>query len=427
MTMATASPPVGLASDPVLPQRDLLLDADAVAEQLSRISHGDSIIQSCNLRRAKYRIGESLRVVYDVVADGRRFVMSARTFDNSADVFRNAELHADRVLGMPGVAHDPHTSTVWWTLPNDRKLRNLGTLLDPPMRVRRSSGVAWDQSELVEYAPEKSATVRLLDPHGQVSGFAKAYLDRDALDVANQYNRIAASIALLDGIRTPRALGWARPDRILVLEPMRGRTWTQLPAEVQPVAMKQLGAALANIHGLPTDFGRGPFQRYREERVLNSADLVMTARPDVADAVRAVRDQLAGGPPSPKAIVCLHGDVHANNVLFHADEVHMIDFDQGGSGAAAADLGSLLGTLLTTQLLRPDTAVDGLGAAFLDGYRAVRALPSGAELRWYTAAALLAERAIRAVNRVNTPMLEVLPELIEIADAVLAGKLSADG
>ncbi len=80
----------------------------------------------------------------------------------------------------------------------------------------------------------------------------------------------------------------------------------------------------------------------------------------------------------------------------------MIDFDQGGSGAAAADMGSVLGTLLTTQLLRPDTAVDGLGAAFLDGYRAVRALPSGAELRWYTAAALVAERAIRAVNRVNS-------------------------
>ncbi len=291
MTMATASPPVGFASDPALPQRDLLLDPDSVAEQLGRISHHDASIDSCSLRRVKYRIGESLRVVYDVVADGRRFVMSARTFDNSAEVFRAAESNADRVLGLPGVAHDPRTSTVWWTLPNDRKLRNLGTLLDPPVRVRRSSGVAWDQSELVEYAPEKSATVRLVDAHGQVSGFAKAYLDRDALDVANQYNRIAASIALLDGIRTPRALGWARPDRIIVLEPMRGRAWTQMPSEVQPMAMHQLGTALANIHGLPTDFGRGPFQRYRPARVLNSADLVSVARPDVARALHSVRDQ----------------------------------------------------------------------------------------------------------------------------------------
>jgi aminoglycoside phosphotransferase (APT) family kinase protein len=418
---------VGFAADPALPQRDLLLDPDSVAEQLSRMSHYDSHIESCSLRRVKYRIGESLRVVYDVVAGGRKFVMSARTFSNSAEVFRSAEVDAERVLRMPGVAHDPINGTVWWTLPNDRKLRNLGTLLDPPVRVRRSSGVAWDQSELVEYAPEKSATVRLHDAHGQVTGFAKAYLDRDVLDVANQYNRIAASIALLDGIRTPRALGWARPDRIIVLEPMRGRPWTQLPAEIQPLAMQQMGTALANIHGLPTDFGRGPFQRYRQERVANSAELVAIARPDVADAVRVVRDQLIGGPPAPKAVVCLHGDVHANNVLFHGDEVHLIDFDQGGSGAAAADMGSLLGTLLTTQLLHPETAVDGLGAAFLDGYSSVRALPSGAELRWYTAAALVAERAIRAVNRVNRPVLAVLAELIEMADSVLAGKLSADG
>jgi hypothetical protein len=38
-TMATASPALGFASDPALPQRDLLLDPDSVAEQLGRISH----------------------------------------------------------------------------------------------------------------------------------------------------------------------------------------------------------------------------------------------------------------------------------------------------------------------------------------------------------------------------------------------------
>jgi aminoglycoside phosphotransferase (APT) family kinase protein len=425
--MATTSPPVGFAADPVIPSRDLLLDPDSVAEQLRRISHHDTTIESCNLRRVKYRIGESLRVVYDVVAGGRSFVMSARTFPNSAAVFRRSEASAERVLGMPGVAHDPRTDTVWWTLPNDRKLRNLGTLLDPPIRVRRSSGVAWDQSQLVEYAPEKSATARLVDPHGQVSGYAKAYRDRDALEVATQYNRIAASIALLNGIRTPRALGWARPDRIVVLEPMRGRVWTQLPTDVQPNAMLNFGAALANIHGLPTDFGRGPFQRYQLARVRNSADLVAIARTDVAAAVQRLRDKLVDGAPAPDSVVCLHGDVHAKNVLFHGDQVHMIDFDQGGSGAAGADIGSMLASLLTSNLLDPDAAPDGLGAAFLDGYSAVRPLPNSAELQWYTAAAFVAERAIRAVNRVNQPTLAVLPELLEIADAVLAGKLSVDG
>ena len=104
----------------------------------------------------------------------------------------------------------------------------------------------------------------------------------------------------------------------------------------------------------------------------------------------------------------------------------MIDFDQGGSGASAADLGSMLASLMTLRLVDPENSVDGLGTAFLAGYRAVRPLPPSAELRWYTAAALVAERAIRAVNRVNQPVLEILPQVLEMAEATLAGKLTID-
>ena len=136
---------------------------------------------------------------------------------------------------------------------------------------------------------------------------------------------------------------------------------------------------------------------------------------------------MAAGPPTHNTAVYLHGDVHANNVLFHGDEVNMIDFDQSGSGAASADLGSMLASLMTLRLVDPDAAVEGLGAAFLDGYSAVRPWPSTTELSWYTAAACVAERAIRAVNRVNLPVLEVLPQVLEMAEATLAGKVGLDG
>lgn len=426
VTMTTSSPSAGFATDPVIPARDVLLNETDVAEIVGRMYNRPGDIESCTLRRAKYCIGESLRVAYDIGIDGRNFVISARTFQNSADAFRRARPHAETVGGVPGVAHDPGTHSVWWTLPNDRQLRNIGTLLDPPRRVRESSGVAWDQSVLVEYAPERSATARLVDAHGQTSGFGKAYLDRDAFDVADQYNRVAASIALLDGIRTPRAFGWARPDRLVVLEPMRGRTWAQLPDEIRPHAMRSLGEALANVHGLPTDFGHGPSQRYRTERVLSSADIVAIARPDVAEAARRLRDKLAEGPPDNERVVCLHGDLHSDNVLFHGDQIHMIDFDQGGSGAASADLGSMLASLMTSRMIDPKTSLEGLGAAFLDGYRKIRPLPTHAELRWYTGAAFVAERSTQAVIRVSRPTLAILPELIEMADAVLAGRVRID-
>ena len=58
-------------------------------------------------------------------------------------------------------------------------------------------------------------------------------------------------------------------------------------------------------------------------------------------------------------------------------------------------------------------------SAFLSGYRTLRQLPPEHSLRWHTAAALVAERAVRAVNRVHLPTLDRLPELLNTADDVL--------
>ncbi|HEY4609848.1 MAG TPA: phosphotransferase [Ilumatobacteraceae bacterium] len=424
--MTTAGSYTGFTADPVVPSRELLLDSGFVADRIGSIFARRSVSR-CSLRWANYYIGESLRLAYDVAVDGRQFVMSARTFTDSAAVFERARASAEPVDGMPGIAHDPTTQTVWWTVPNDRRLRNLGTLLEPPNRVRQSSGVAWDRSALMRYSPECSATAQVLDADGQVTGYAKAYGDRDALEVAEQYNRMAASMTMLDNVRTPRALGWARPDRIVVLEPMPGRQWVQLPADVQPVAMRHLGAALANVHGLPTPFGRGSFQRYRPERIVHSADLVGLARNDVATDVRRLGDRLAEEAPARAPAVNLHGDLQTQKVLFHGDQVHILDVDRGGSGPASADLGSVLASVLAHQVVNPDKAVDGLGGELLDGYRSVRSLPSEGDLRWHTAAAVVAERAIRAVNRINESTLAVLPDLVALGEEVLEAGVLLDG
>ena len=82
--MTTASPPSAFVADPVIPSRDLLLDRETVSEIIGRITHHEGAMEWCSLRRAKYRVGESMRVVYDVIADGREYVMSALTFANSA-------------------------------------------------------------------------------------------------------------------------------------------------------------------------------------------------------------------------------------------------------------------------------------------------------------------------------------------------------
>src|SRR3954454_1080268 len=204
--MTAARSYTGLTADPVVPSREFLLDPNFVRDRIGRIFAAS--VSGCSLRSAEYFIGDSLRVVYDVAVADRQFVMSARTFADSGAAFDRAQASAEPVDGIAGIAHDPTTQTVWWTVPNDRRLRNLGTLLDPPQRVRLSSGVDWEQSVLVHYRPECSATAQLLDAEGQVTGYAKAYGDRDALEVAEHYNRVAASMTLLDAVRTPRVLGW---------------------------------------------------------------------------------------------------------------------------------------------------------------------------------------------------------------------------
>jgi Ser/Thr protein kinase RdoA (MazF antagonist) len=102
--------------------------------------------------------------------------------------------------------------------------------------------------------------------------------------------------------------------------------------------------------------------------------------------------------------------MHANNVLFHGDDVNMIDFDQGGPVLPGRS-GQHAGFADDLRLVNPDTTVEGLGAAFLEGYNAVRPLPSTAELAWYTVA-VVSPSGRFAVNRMNQPVLEVLPHCL---------------
>ena len=63
-----------------------------------------------------------------------------------------------------------------------------------------------------------------------------------------------------------------------------------------------------------------------------------------------------------------------------------------------------------------------LARAFLVSYATTRRLPTGNSLRWHAAAALLAERALRAVNRVRPEGLRRLREILIEAEGLLEGK-----
>lgn len=393
LTVGTDRP--ALAPDPAIPGRDALLDPAHVAAVLG--------VERCTLVRAKYRIGESLRVVHRTHGAAGEGLVSARAFAGGA--------------------------VRWWTFPDDRRLVGVRELLAPPAAVAAlaAAGGRWVASEVVEYAPERSVTVRAVDGGGCAVAYAKAYAPGtvDVPTLAGRYDAVAAGLAATGlPVRSPRAIGWSADRHLLVLEAMPGERWADLSARGGPAALvpvlHRLGQGVAAVHSLAPPPGVRAFGRLGVARIVHSGELVATARPDVAGPLGAVTASLAATVPSGQPVL-LHGDCHPKNALATGDGLALVDLDQAGTGPAAADVGSLLARLRLAVALGDEDGASAarLAAAFLAGYATVRPLPPEPELRWHTAAALVAEQAVRAVNRVRPRPLARLADVVAAAAATL--------
>jgi aminoglycoside phosphotransferase len=362
-----------LAPDPALPQRDeLLCPASPDVEVV----------------RCKYRVGESLRVLYRV--DGDRLV-TVRV----------------RAGGRPQ----------WWVFPDDRRLTGVADVMAPSAVLRAlPGGRSWVASEVAEYAPERSLTARALDGDGRATAYVKLYApgSRDVAALARRYRHASVNAD------APAPLGW-RGD-VLVLDVAPGRRWADVPQAEAVAVVGRLGAAIARLHGATPPAGTPSFGRLGTARLDGAVAAVSAARPDVAGALGAVRSRLAGRRIDDRAAVLLHGDCHPKNALDDGHRLTLIDLDQAGTGPAAADLGSFLARLRVGVITGQHTAADerSLAAAFLVGYASRRPVPSCGDLASHTAAAVLAEQAVRAVNRVRPAVLSRLAEVVDAAGEVLA-------
>jgi len=92
----------------------------------------------------------------------------------------------------------------------------------------------------------------------------------------------------------------------------------------------------------------------------------------------------------------------------------LIDFDQAAIGAREADLGSMLAAIRYDRITGSitDDVAGEMAQKFLCGYHNVQSLPRKKSLQWHTAAACLAERALRAVTCVRPEGLRHLRELL---------------
>ena len=430
--MRATLPTVGLAPDPAVPARDVLLDSAEMAERLGVLMGADGPldVDHCERGRVKYRVGGSLRVVHELDISGSRFIVAGRTFagGRSERVYERALATARPFGPLRGVAHDPELETVFWTFPNDRKIATLRDLVPDTDAISQLVGRPITRMLLAAYAPEKAATAACFDEiAGRPIAYAKVFADAGELAAS-----LRAHTAVFDALgtansalRVPAVLAWSDEQRMIVVEAVEGRRVDTLRGPEHLEAMRRFGAALGTLHSLPAPAGVEPFERLEPARQAPAAELVGRARPDVAAAAERLAGDLAIEAPAPAEPVCLHGDVHLKNGLLQARRIALIDLDQVGLGPAAADLGSAMAGIRYHALVADEAARgERLQRALLDGYASLRELPDAHELRWHVAAALLSERALRAVNRVRPDGLARLGAVLADARAALRGEVA---
>lgn len=391
----------GLAPDSALPQRDLLLDDQQMAVRLSSLI-GPSVIDTCEKQRIKYRIGESLRVLYRLSVNGRAHLVAAKAFAG--------------ISGKSAQFVDSDIRAAFWMFPDDRKIKHLGLLRDAPEKLGTVLAGQWYQSEGVAYVPEKCATVSCLDRDGKTIAYAKMYAPGEGQNIYTTYLQLASVCA-----RVVKPLAYSEPYRLLLLDAVPGNRIADLADTKLIDGFAGLAQTLASLHSAPIAGHLPHFHRHDPDRLSNCARIVGMARPDVARVASQLDEELRSSVPPAGTMVCLHGDVHPKNGIALNGLVTLIDLDQSAIGPAAADLGSMLALLhynwrigLITRNRERE-----LASAFLDAYAGSRQLPAQGSLSWHTAAALLSERALRSVNRIRPEGLHHLSQLLDDAREIL--------
>jgi len=290
--------------------------------------------------------------------------------------------------------------------------------------LREIAGQGWTKSRIVGHAPEKSVTAQCLAGDNKVLAYAKVYAGDEGRDFFNTYVHLAGE-SQQEYLNVPRALGYSEKHHLLMLEAVAGVSLATLATGQRGDAFFQLGRALRALHATASPASFPPSLRFTPEAIERTAATIGEARPDIAPVVQQLSRKLIAQHERYSAgeYVFLHGDLHPKNILLDRERLWLLDFDQAARGVAAVDLGSVIAGFHCEACIGSLTCreVSSFTHAVLSGYGPLSAVGTLESLRWHIAAALLHERALRAVTRIRTRVLHKLPQLLEIAEAVLDG------
>ena len=396
--------------DPYVPGLRLLLD-DAVLSEW--VTHSLGVEVRVVPSRVRYKPGTSCVLAFELHRPGHRPVPCiARAYSAEAaakvdksvrhvprhDVVLVAEAERVAVTTIAGDRHLPGPLRLF--AGGEERVRLLRRLLPHRLDLHSAS------IRTIRHNPERRWV-------GVLEGSAERVVLRGFRAGAAE-GPLKGYGALEDGTPlTPSVLGRSRKHAMIAVSWAEGMALDVTgPTQVFGAA----GSALAQLHS------RRPLRRLggvpasaHAERLRETQAQVLALLPRLRDVVAdTVTDLLAGQPGVPHEPVMLHGDFSADQVVVDgAGAVTLIDLDSACLGDAAQDLGSLWAAALVDAQTRGVCSDSRIEAA-LDGYAAVRPLPTSETIAWYRDAFVL-RLAAEAFRSRRTDWSEQMVRLVELA------------
>jgi len=376
-------------------------------------------------------------------------LLCARVFERGTSLARFQAIRLEDLTrprsGRP-ITHLPDLDMIVWAFPNDSKLHALPKMLDAdclrgellPTVVEAAAGPGWQihdvGCDVVQYVPEETCTARVraqLERGGTgerraLIVYGKIYKEGQGAGTYGMMQQLWESGARREGrLRMARPLAYDHelhtlwqagvPGTALLEDDLTGHHTHSLIAKAAD--------AVAAFHLTGVSCSRSVELAEVRSRLQDMRRLLPQIAPSCRETVEALVDRLLvqGEQLGDQPVAVLHGDLRLRHIIVDGDDISLIDVDRVCHGSPWQDIGSLAAAILYKGMLTrlPGRVIRGILATFNAHYaRSVPWKASNAVVAWYTAVALINERALRSITRLQQDTLHRVDELIELASRI---------
>jgi aminoglycoside phosphotransferase (APT) family kinase protein len=376
-----------VARDPALPALAILLDPSLLVDELTRLYPGLEITDP-SIFYLRYKPRTSCLAGYRVMIGGVETLLNL--YARRQDAFDKVAKHLERTsvagpLGQGRIAIAELAMTIA-TFPNDNRLSAI-KLLDDEKRVKRLLGRLRLKEtigfEHLRYRPERRLVCKAFCADG-TEAVVKFYRASDYQLAATN----AKSFGSHGSLQVPTMIGCLMRSSAVASSWIAGG-----PVLPTQSVGRRIGEALAFLHAQQP---QGLVTRSRTDQaraVSKMAKDLAALWPALGKQAREVSDGLSRALITENAPhVAIHGDFHLEQLIDAGDRIGIVDLDEARYGAAAWDLGNIIGHMQ----VHGDPS-EPFGEALLSGYRATGGQVTDNEVRLQTALSIfqLAARPFR--------------------------------